>query len=112
MAEQPARRLPVKAPAAGLIRERAADAIDQGRFARAVRPDEPDALAFEHGKIDAVERDETAEPLAQARHFEERHYFARRRSRSCSKPTIPFGAMMTKATSKRPTISRLTAEEI
>src|SRR3974390_1245118 len=111
MAEQPARRLPVKAPAAGLIRERAADAIDQGRFARPVRPDEPDALAFEHGKVDAVEGDEAAEPLAQPRHFEQRHYFARRPSRSCTKPTIPFGATMTKAIRSRPTISRLTAEE-
>src|SRR5437763_172203 len=34
------------------------------------------------------------------------------RRRSCTSPTMPFGAMMTKPTSSNPTMSRLTAEEI
>ena len=41
------------------------------------------------------------------------HFFTDRRCRRlCHRPTMPFGAMITNATSSTPTIRRLTAEEI
>ena len=112
--EQPVHHLAVEAHRAGLVGERAADAIDQGRLAGAVGTDQADALAGGDGKIDAVERDEAAETFAQTRNFEQcaGHYFSLLRTQLCTSPTMPFGAMMTKATSSRPTISRLTAEEM
>src|SRR5207244_590429 len=61
-----------KAHRPGLVGERAADAIDQRRLARAIRPDQPDALTGRHRKIDAVERDEAAEALAQIADVEQR----------------------------------------
>src|ERR1044072_3669514 len=94
--------------------ERAADAVDEGRLAGAVRTDQADALALGDGKIDAVERDEAAETFAQTRDFEQcaGHYFSLLRIQPCTSPTMPFGAMMTKATSSSPTMSRLTADEM
>src|SRR5271166_120432 len=112
MGEQPVDRLAGKAHRAGLVRKRAADAIDQRRFARAVGPDQADALALGDGKIDAVERNKAAEALAQAGDLQQRHHFSFRRNRSCTSPTMPFGAMMTKPTSRRPTMRRLTADEM
>src|SRR5262249_1933177 len=114
MGEEAVDRLAVEAHRAGLVHERAADAVDQGRLARAVGTDQADALALGDGEIDAVERDEAAEAFAQTRDLEQRssHHFALPRVQPCTKPMIPFGAMMTKATSSRPTMSRLTAEEM
>src|SRR5205807_4792357 len=101
----------VEAHRAALIGERAAHAIDQCRFAGAVGADQADALPGAHREIDAVKRDEAAEPFAQTGDFEQRHHFLLALSRSCARPTMPFGAMITKATSSNPTMSRLTAEE-
>src|SRR5262249_11055086 len=114
MGEEAVDRLAVEPHRAGLVHERAADAVDQGRFARAGGTDQADATALRDGEIDAVERDEPAEAFAQTRDLEQRtsHHFALPRVQPCTKPMIPFGAMMTKATSSRPTMSRLTAEEI
>src|SRR5262249_4147715 len=113
MGEEAVDRLAVEAHRAGLVHERAADAVDQGRLARAVGTDQADALALGDGEIDAVERDEAAEALAQTRDLEQRpsHHFALPRVQPCTRPMIPFGAMLTKATS-RPTMSGLTAEEM
>ncbi len=106
-------RLAVEPHAAGLVVERPADAIDQGRLARSVGSDQADTLAGIDGEIDAVEGNESAEALAHTLHLEQRHYFALLlRSQSCTSPTMPFGAMITKPTSSRPTIRRLTADEM
>src|SRR5499427_8742424 len=112
--EQAVHRLAVETHRAGFVRERAADAVDQRRLARAVGTDQADALTLGDGEVDAVERDEAAEALAQTRDFEQRrsHHFALPRVQPCTNPMIPFGAMMTKATSKRPTMRRLTADEM
>src|SRR4249920_115757 len=112
--EQAVDDLAVKTHRAGLVGERAADAVDECRLAGAVRTDQADALALGDGKIDAVERDEAAEAFAQTRDFEQcaGHYFSLLRIQPCTSPTMPFGAMMTKATSSSPTMSRLTAEEM
>ena len=55
----------VEVHGAHLVRERAADAIDERRFARAVRADEAKPLAGGDGQRDAVECHEAAEALAQ-----------------------------------------------
>src|SRR5882757_1357398 len=104
--------LAVEGHAAALVLQRAADAIDQRRFARAVRPDQPEPLAWRDRQIDAVERDEPAEALADLVDLEKRfgHRFL---AKSCvTRPTRPFGAMITNTTSSTPTISRFTADEI
>ena len=105
---------PSNVHAAGLVLQRAADAVHQRRLARAVRPDQAEALARRDVEIDAVERDEAAEALADLVDLEERrgHQRSLARRRSCTSPTMPFGAMITKATSRTPTISRLTADEM
>src|SRR6476646_3984363 len=112
--EQAVDDLAVETHRAGLVGERAADAVDERRLAGAVWTDQADALALSNGKIDAVERDEAAETFAQTRDFEQcaGHYFSLLRIQPCTSPTMPFGAMMTKATSSSPTMSRLTAEEM
>ena len=48
---------------------------------------------------------EAAETFAETRDFEQcaGHYFSLLRVQPCTRPTMPFGAMMTKATSIRPT---------
>jgi hypothetical protein len=46
-----------------VVRECAAQAIDERALARAIGPDQADALARRNRKIDIVERDEAAEPL-------------------------------------------------
>src|SRR5581483_4165929 len=90
------------------------------------RPDEADALAFGHAEADAVERDEPAEALAEIGDLEEggAHEppaLTRRRPTKptsrpfqyfCTRPRMPLGAMMTKPVSRRPTINRLTADEM
>ena len=61
---------------AGLVGERAAQAIDERALARAVRPDQAEALALGDVEIDAIERDKTAEALAEARYLQERTHAA------------------------------------
>src|SRR5664279_190686 len=56
--------LAVEIDGAGFVSQRAADAIDQRALARAVRPDQSEPLARLHLEVDAVARDEAAEPLA------------------------------------------------
>src|SRR5262249_18805646 len=111
---QPIDRLAVEAHAAALVDERGANAVDQGRLAGAVGTDQAEALTFGDREIDSVERDESAEALAQTGHLDQgaRHDFVLPRIHFCTRPTIPLGAMMTKATNSRPTIRRLTAEEM
>src|SRR6185503_6033596 len=93
--------------------QRAADAVDERALARAVRPDEAKPFALLHFEFDAVERDETAEALADIADVEESaHFFLQAFMRSCTSPTNPFGATTTKKTSRSPTISKFTADEI
>src|SRR5262249_26217462 len=100
---------------AGLVGQSAAQAIDQRRLARAVGADQSDALALRDSEIDAVERDEAAEALAETGHLQQvlghgQVFFLR--MRFSIRPRMPFGAMITKATSSTPTSSRFTADEI
>src|SRR6202049_5156369 len=64
MGGKPVHPMAVEPDAAGLVLQRAADAIDQCAFAEAVRSDQAEPLARLYLKIDAVERDEAAEALA------------------------------------------------
>src|SRR6186713_458094 len=121
---------------AALVLQGPAHAVDQRRFAGTVRPDQADALAGLDRQVDAVERDEAAEALAQILDLEQRlghqrapgRMFAkmarrerqvgrppsetRSRMKSCTRPMMPLGATMTNPTRRRPTISRLTADEM
>src|SRR6185312_8212837 len=103
----------VEVHAALLVLQGAADAIDQCALAGAVRADQAQPLAGIHLEIDAVERDEAAEAFADILHAEEgRHLRLRACRRSCTSPTMPFGAMMTKAISSTPTSNTFTADEM
>ena len=128
---QAVERLAVEAHRAGLVVQRAADAVDQrrscrSRSARSGRARSPGCDV----EVDAVERDEAAEALAEILDLSSGSVISALpphvgksaapiaaaseplRMKSCTRPTMPFGATMTKATSSTPTISRLTAEEI
>src|SRR5262249_37060617 len=99
---------------AGLVVQRAAQAVDERALARAVGTDQPESLARLDRQAHGGEREEPAEALAQVVDEKERRHgghFLRSNS-GRTKPTRPFGAMITKPTSSRPTMSRLTAEEI
>src|SRR6185437_12114060 len=104
----------IEMDAAAVVAQRPAQAIHQRALAGAVGPDEADALAGADGEPDPVERGEAAEVLAEALDLEEhvRHQRRRGLSQVCASPMMPLGAMMTKATSSTPTISRLSAEEM
>src|SRR5580704_8571142 len=114
MRDQSVERLAVEDHGAGLVVQGAAEAIDQGRLARAVGADQPQPLAARDRQIDAVERDKAAKALAEARDFEQRlrHHASLFRRHDCTSPTMPLGAMMTNRISNTPTISRFKAEEI
>src|SRR5207247_9047079 len=103
----PADVLALEADAAFLVLERPGDAIDERALARAVRPDETDALAGPHEEIDAVERGKAAEPLGHTAYFEQRfrHHRPFRRRQASTQPMMPFGASVTKSTSSPPTMS-------
>ena len=82
-------------------------------------PIRPSRSPSVHVEVDAVQRDEAAEALADAFDLQQRGRLMRpaprcafARQRSSTRPTMPSGATMTKATSSTPTISRLTAEEM
>src|ERR1700688_5009406 len=53
------------------VLQRAADAIDQRAFARAVRPNEAEALAGGHVERDVFQRDEAAEAFAEIVDFKQ-----------------------------------------
>src|SRR5579875_922206 len=99
---------------AAVMAQDAGKAIDQRALARAVRPDQADALAARDRQIDPVERDKPAEALAEPPRLQERfgHHPLRRRRHAVTSPTMPLGAMITKAINSKPTIIRLSADEI
>src|SRR5215470_12458725 len=104
---QPVQDLVGEAHAALFIAQGAADAIDQGRLARAVGPDQAEPLPGPHLEVDAVQRHEAAEALADPRDLQQRrHRFL------WNRPTMPCGATITKVTSSTPATSTLTAEEM
>src|ERR1700674_4119013 len=111
---EPIEPRPVEVHRAGFVVQRAAQAIDQGALARPVGADQAEALAGLDREAYSVERDEAAEALAEILDLEQRrgHYLLLRRSCASTRPTMPFGAMITKATSRSPTISRFTADEM
>src|ERR1700722_6729661 len=98
---------------AGLVPERAGDAIDQRRFARAVRADQPQTLAGRDREVDGFERDETAEAFAQFLDAEQGlHQPCLRRLPRANQPMMPLGAITTNPTRMTPTNSRLSADEM
>jgi hypothetical protein len=66
---QPFEAAALETHAAGLVDQRAGEAIDERALARAVRPDQADALARRDRQVDSVECDETAEPFAESFNF-------------------------------------------
>src|SRR5205809_5846902 len=66
MRDQAVERPAVEGDAAGLVPQRAAQAVDEGTLARTVRPDQPDPLAGGDREIDAFERDKAAKAFAEA----------------------------------------------
>src|SRR5689334_9377267 len=110
---KPVHSVPVEMHVALFVLQRATNAVDQGAFAGAVRADQSNTFALLHFQLDVVECHETAEALTDVADVEQRaHLLLRARNRSCTSPTSPFGAITTKATSRRPTISRFTAEDL
>src|SRR5688572_15950570 len=89
----------------GFIAQRPRDAVDERRLPRAVRPDEPEALALGNLEADTVQRGEAAEVLRDLVYFEEG-------SHRLASPSTPSGASTTKSTSSTPTTSTLTSPEI
>src|SRR5262245_34940954 len=77
-----------------LIVQRTADTVNKRTFARTVRPNQPNPLALLNRKLDAIQRDETAEAFADIADVKERtHLLLRALRRSCTRPTTPFGAI-------------------
>src|SRR5439155_2229754 len=107
----PADVLSLEADAPFLVLERPGDAIDERALARAVRPDETDALAGPHDEVDALQRREAAEALRDAFDFEKGcgHHLPFPRRQASTQPMMPFGASVTKSTSSTPTMSRFHA---
>src|SRR5580698_2692735 len=133
MRGEPVKRPAVKAHRTLLVAQRTADAIDQRRFTGAIGPDQPQALTRRHGQRNIFQCDEAAETLAEIVDHEEigdgaghgtapgASVSTRRRPTNSTglrwkyfwnSPTMPFGAAMTKKTKRKPTINRLTADEI
>src|SRR5579872_7436333 len=91
--------LPVEMHAPGFVLQGAADAVDQRALARTIGADQSQPLARLNFQVNAVERDKAAEPLADIVNMQQRaHGFLHVRKRSCTSPTRPLGAMMTKPT--------------
>src|SRR6266851_183402 len=109
----PADVLALEADAPFLVPQRPGDAVDERALARAVRPDEADALAGPHHEVHGVERSKTAKSLGHATHLEQRfgHQRPLRRRQASTQPMMPFGASVTKSTSSTPTMSRFQADE-
>src|SRR5688572_17699581 len=89
---------------ARLVLQRAGDAVHQGGLARAVRPDQAEALALRDVDADVGQRGEAAEALRHVAYFEESHLR--------KKPMRPSGAATTKTTSRMPTTSTLISLEM
>src|SRR5271167_441292 len=122
-ASKPQPRAPIGRPAvdraavegdiAAVVVQRAAKAVDQRALARTVRPDQPEPLTGIDSEIDALERDKAAKTLAEPGDLEQRrHQRSLARRRAWTSPTMPLGAMITKAINRTPTIKRFSAEEI
>ena len=96
--DHPVEPLPVEDHAAGLVAQCAAQAVDEGPLAGAVRSDQAEPLAGGDRQLDAVERDKAAEALAEPADLQ---VFQRRRQLIAgapserTSPTMPFGATMT-----------------
>src|SRR3970282_870608 len=90
--------------AALVVVQRPGDAVDERGLARAVGPDEAEALAGRDVERDAFERREAAEALGQAPDFQQR---AHERLRQClrARPTMPCGASVMNSTRMMPTSS-------
>src|SRR5690348_8816024 len=102
-------RRPVETHRAGIVAQRAAEAIDQRALAGAVGADQPEPRPRVHLEIDGIERREAAEALREVLDLKERrrHRRALRRVSILSSPTMPFGAAITNRISSSPTTSRL-----
>src|SRR5262249_46292318 len=114
MGGQPVHGMAIEMHAALLVLQSAANAVHQGAFSRAVRADQPETVARLHFKLNAIERDEASEALADVADMQKWAHLPllRARRRFCTSPTRPLGAITTNATSRRPTISRFAAKEL
>src|SRR5712664_2559243 len=93
---------------ARFVSQCARDTVDQGRFARSVRPDQTEALAGRDLQADLAQRGEAPEMLRHASYLEERlSHFS-----FLSRPSTPSGAATTNTTSSTPTTSTLISLEI
>src|SRR6267143_3094523 len=93
---------------ARFVSQCARDTVDQGRFARSVRPDQAEALAGGDLQADLAQRGEAPEMLRHASYLEERwNHFS-----FLSRPSTPSGAATTNTTSSTPTTSTLISFEI
>src|SRR5262249_8829700 len=113
MRRQAARLTPFELHRPGFVLQRPANAITQRALARTIGPDQPQPFARLPLEIDAVERHEAAKSLTEFLDLQQRAHFAlRARRRSCTSPTMPLGATITKPINSSPPSSRLTADEI
>src|ERR1700728_1636221 len=122
------KRMAVEADRPRLVAQRTADAIDERALAGAIGADQAHAFARAHRKGNILQRHEAAEALAELVDLQKCGHGGgpastpslRRPSRPVglccmnprTSPTMPFGATITKPTSRKPTIRRLIAEEI
>src|SRR4051794_33454387 len=97
--------LAVENDAARLVSERARDAVDERRLARAGRADEAEALARSDLQAHSRKSGEATEVLGDVLYFEERSHRLKR-------PRTPSGAPTTKATNSTPTTSTLISFEM
>src|SRR5262245_58313810 len=111
---QPVERAAFEANRAGLVVERAANAIDERALARTVRPDQPETFALGQAEVDALQGNKAPKAFANGLNLEQwrRHGLALARRQSSTRPMMPFGAITTNPTSRTPTINKLTADEM
>src|SRR5436309_1034019 len=80
------------ADAPGVVAQGARDAVHERALARAVGPDEAEALAVRDREVHAIERREATEALRDAAGREQRLAHARRRFQASIQPMMPLGA--------------------
>src|SRR5262249_14890234 len=99
MGGQPVHGMAIEMYAALLVLQSAANAVHQCAFSRTVRADQSEALARLHFKLDAIERNEASEALADVADVQKWAHLPlpRARRRSCTSPTRPLGAITTNA---------------
>src|SRR6185312_1482306 len=94
---------PVEFDGAGARRQKAADQIEERRFAGAVRPDDRAQLAFGDAERHVLHRHETAEAFGRIPDFEHVHAASQAARLRRMKPSRPRGKNSTTSTNSIPT---------